>query len=183
MVNTYKTIFVKRLLDKTRLAGAEMGAEHNSLFTAAINSRGNNRICFDWSGIEVATGSYLRRAYVPIFSLVQNEPIFTSGLNKVVAEDLELALEAESRAILIVESPTKGTPTLRTFGPLDTAYQQALTALRKKGESSAADLHDQADLKIGRTAWINRLTRLFEMGLISRTKAGKEFRYELISLI
>src|ERR1035437_10861936 len=170
MVNKHEVVSVKRLVKRSHLAGAALGREHQMLFTRAVNNKRAEILCFDWSGIEVATASYIRQAYIPVFAFAGASPVITAGLNQSIHDDLEFALEAEGRPILILQSPDKrGAPEF--LGPLDDAYMQALHALGRRAEASATalfeDFKNRSEYSIGKTAWINRLNRLFEMGLVS----------------
>jgi hypothetical protein len=185
MVNIPEIVSVARLVRRSHLAGAALGREHQMLFTRAVNNKHAAILCFDWSGIEVATASYLRQAYVPVFTFAGASPVITSGLNQSIQDDLEFALQAEGRPILVISPKDKrGAPEF--IGPLDEAYVQALLALERRGEATATSLFEEyknrSESSIGKTAWINRLNRLFEMGLVSRTKPGKEYRYARIQL-
>jgi hypothetical protein len=138
-------------------------------------------VCFDWSGIEIATGSYLKAAYLPIFRVPHCVPILTAGVSRDIREELELALETETRPIFLLERGRK--TDLSLIGHLDEAYKSTLEALAKKRYASASELHIGSlgrSPQIGKTAWINRLNRMFEMGLIHRNKVGKGYRYSIV---
>ena len=163
-----------------------MGLEHRSHFLRAADTSPGEALCFDWSEIELATASYLRFAYVPVFRFAAPTPVITTGINKAVEDDLQLALEVERWPILVVRG-TNLKRRLEPLGPLDDAYLQTLKALGQYKSVSSSALFAEVGHKlqagtIGKTAWINRLNRLFEMGLITRIKIGKEYQYELIQI-
>ena len=110
----------------------------------------------------------------------------TAGLNSETREELELALQSENRPLLFLSSSKSGkSGSLVLLGSIDDAYERTLVALKRKGIATAAELHQESlrELpQIGKTAWINRLNRLYEMGLISREKAGKGYRYSNVAV-
>ena len=58
-------------------------------------------------GAGAATASYLRQAYVPVFTFAGASPVITSGLNQSIQDDLEFALQAEGRPILVMSPKDK----------------------------------------------------------------------------
>jgi len=163
-----------------------MGRNHYALFAAEILGKREESACFDWSGIELATGSYLKAAYLPIFRSPHGIPIFTTGINRETRDEIELALQTETRPIFFLETKSKTKlPGLSFLGHLDDAYQRTLSALTRHDDASASELYSESigiSPQIGKTAWINRLTRMYEMGLIHRTKVGKGYRYSAIAV-
>jgi hypothetical protein len=161
-----------------------LGRSHYALFSSEVVGESEASVCFDWSEIEIATGSYLKAAYLPIFRVPHGVPILTSGVSREIREELELALETETRPIFLVEKVGGGRRTeLSLIGHLDEAYRRTLGALIERGHASASELHTESFGKspqIGKTAWINRLNRMYEMGLIRRNKLGKGYRYSIV---
>lgn len=189
MVNMAKalcSISVAQAVGKTRLVGSAMGRADHPLFVSALHRDQSGILCFDWSGVDLATGSYLKAAYLPLFRASNGLPILTSGLNSETHEELEFALQSETRPLLILDSKKRGkTLSVSFLGILDDAYERTLLALNRHESASAAELYKENFghvPQIGKTAWINRLNRLFEMGLITRTKAGKGYRYSNIAV-
>jgi hypothetical protein len=181
-----RLLSVAKLVKKTRLVGSAMGRNDYGLFASEMSGRHKEVLCFDWSQVELATGSYLKAAYLPIFRAPNGVPIFTSGLNGETRDELELALQTEARPIFLLEPKKKGKQeTLAFLGDLDDAYRRTLAALSQHERASASDLYFKSlgeVPQIGKTAWINRLNRLYEMGLIDRSKAGKGYQYSTIGV-
>lgn len=186
MVSELLTVSVSELVQKTRLVGSAMGRADNLTFASKLQQVEPGILCFDWSQIELATGSYFKAAYLPLFRAPHGVPIVTAGLNGETREELELALQSENRPLLFLAPNKSGkSRSLSLLGSMDDAYERTLVALKRNGVATATELHQESlrELpQIGKTAWINRLNRLYEMGLIVREKAGKGYRYSNIAV-
>jgi hypothetical protein len=186
MAKEVRIVSVAQVVGKTRLVGSAMGRADHPLFVSELHRYESGILCFNWSGVDLATGSYLKAAYLPVFQSTNGLPILTSGLNSETHEELEFALQSETRPLLILDSKKRGKAFSVSFlGILDEAYERTLLALNRHESASAAELYQESfgqSPQIGKTAWINRLNRLFEMGLITRTKAGKGYRYSNIAV-
>jgi len=145
-------------------------------------------LLWDWSDIRIATASYFAGTCIPLFKRTLSGELdkffVLSGINENSAEELKLVLDAEGLVMLVADR-VKGTQieSVRLFGHLDQSYLETFKeALRKRTVSAAALYRSSASnkhSKIGKTAWINRLSNLSRFRLLRRTKVGREFVYEV----
>jgi len=156
-----------------------MGETDRPLFQEATLSKANISIIrFDWSGITLATGSYLRAAYSPLFQKRGPAVILSSDMATSVAEDFEIVLENQGLfALLAKPDPRRRHYEISVLGNLDPVYLETLAIIRDRPNVTAGELFSEDTTNIGKTAWMNRLSRLYEMGLLCKEKTGKEFRY------
>jgi predicted transcriptional regulator len=160
-----------------------MGQNDQPLFDRVLRSGlGYTLIRFDWSGITVATGSYLKAAYLPIFQKRSAPLLISSDLADTVAEDLLIVLENQGLQMLVAKRVKRKQYDISVTGELDAAYRETLDVVRAKRSVTAGALFDEDKKNIGKTAWMNRLSRLYEMGLLTREKIGKEYRYSFPSI-
>jgi|ERR1700722_8541440 len=175
----FERIVVRDLTGRSELVGASMGESDRPLFEAAAQQKGvSSAIRFDWSGVRVATGSYLKAAYIPILSKHRPALILTSDLEGAVIEDMQIVLESTGSTILVARRiPRTKKYEISVLGILDSAYEDTLAAAKKRPYVTASELFAERKSKVGKTGWMNRLSRLYEMGLLSKEKVGKEYRY------
>jgi hypothetical protein len=174
-----KHIAVRSLTGRSELVGASMGESDRPLFEAAARTGVEGSVvCFDWSGIIPATGSYLKAAYIPIFKKRLPAVILSSELEETVIDDLQIVLENQGLPILVARRlPRRRQYEISVLGVLDSAYRDTLAIVKERPQVTAGELFVEDKNNIGKTAWMNRLSRLYEMGLLSRVKTGKEYRY------
>jgi hypothetical protein len=164
------------------LSGRELGKAHLPKFIAsALNVPEDETVLWDWSGIDNATASYIAAAFVPLLRMVSAGKLkryfVFYRLNPHCLEELAYVLEAEKLSVLVTKD--KKAMNLEIVGYLDPVHRQTLDTVFRRGSISAKDLQDKfGTTPIKRTAWIKRLTTLYEMGLLKRRKDGREYIYE-----
>jgi hypothetical protein len=180
----FQHIVVHNLTGRNELVGASMGDSDRPLFEAAAQTgAAGSVIRFDWSGIMPATGSYLKAAYIPIFQRRRPALLLSSDMDETVAEDMQIVLENMGLSILVARRiPRRKQYDISVLGALDSTYWDTLAVIKERPYVTAGGLFAEEKSNIGKTAWMNRLSRLYEMGLLSKEKAGKEYRYSFPKL-
>jgi len=176
-MSRYMQIVARELVGRTQLAGASMGEADLPVFKHALaQATSDGVILISWAGVISATASYLRSGFVPSILQAKNVVVCVD-LPSLVREDLEIALEAAKVAVLCAEKQ-KSEKSLRlsVIGELDSSYRETLSLVQAHGPVTATEL-SSSDTGIGKTAWMTRLGRLYDMKLILRSKTGKEYKY------
>ncbi|HEY6644517.1 hypothetical protein [Povalibacter sp.] len=140
-------------------------------------------VCFlDFSGIDIATTSFLRESIVAYRTYVRREypnvyPI-AANLSSRARDDLELILELRSDAYVVCVLSPDGEPSdVELLGQLDGKQLIALDAVLEAGEADAPTLAERNDEGVGATAWNNRLVALADKGILIATNAGRTKLY------
>ncbi len=132
----------------------------------------------DFSGIEVATGSFLRESVMAFRdyarSTLPNLYPVVANPSEAVTEELDFLLRHRKDALWSCRLNAKGEVTEGTIlGELDTGHRIAFDLVASLRTASAPDLAAQGDASIGPTAWNNRLAFLASRGLLMERRAGK----------
>lgn len=136
----------------------------------------------DFSGIEVATASFLRETILALRNTVRLQrsrfyPIIANA-NEVVADELTVLLASRGDVLMLCSLDEKGRPhDARLLGDLDPKQRITFELVQERKETNAAELHQQSDDKIEQTAWNNRLAALAGLGLIVELSQGRSKRY------
>lgn len=165
---------------QTVLAGTTAGRKLLSALVAATSSVAEPTAAFlDFAGVEVATASFLRESVIGFRdyarrSLPEVYPV-VANLSHAVAEELEFFVRARGDVLLNCTLGAQGEVTEpRLIGELDPAQRATLDAVREGGAVSAPQLAQRyAGVRIGSTAWNNRLSSLAEKGLLIERRNGK----------
>jgi hypothetical protein len=184
-----RVVNVRSVTKKDTFVGRGDAKEDFALFEKLISGGPpGETIVWDWSGVKIATASYLAGTCIPLFKRTLSGELdkffVLSGLNENCAEELKLVLNAESLVMLVADR-LKGAhlESARPLGKLDQSYLETFTAALRKRTVSATGLYKNSESgshsKIGKTAWINRLSNLNRFRLLRRTKVGREFVYEV----
>ena len=133
----------------------------------------------DFSGIEVATASFLRESVIAFRdyarkSLPNIYPV-VANLNPVVAEELDFYVRSRGDALWCCDLDAQGkVVAARLIGDLDPVQRATFNAVLETGTVSAPELALRfADAGIGPTAWNNRLSALASKGLLVERRLGK----------
>lgn len=173
-----------RLLDlmdgHTVLSGALSGRRLLSMLVANTPSMETPTPVFlDFSGIEVATASFLRESVIGFrdyarLSLPNVYPA-VANLAAAVAEELDFFVRARGDVLWSGELDSNGqVVTARLIGDLDPAQRITFEAVKEIGAITAPELATRfADAHIGPTAWNNRLSALASKGLVIERRRGK----------
>jgi len=185
MVNIFlQTIDVSACVGTESLLGSTLGEAHlPQLMAAVFRAKPGEVVFFDFTAVQVMTASYVAAAVLPILRMVTagslGRFLVFGNFQQMPLEELALVLGHEKLPILV------GAPgsDLTVLGPLDQAYRETFQEVMRRGSVTARDLLEGSlSPSIGLTGWIKRLTTLHALGLIQRTKLGREFEYEPVVL-
>ncbi len=132
----------------------------------------------DFSGIEVATGSFLRESVMAFRDYARSTlpylyPVVANP-SEAVTEELVFLLKHRKDVLWSCRLSADGDVTEGTvLGELDTGHRIAFDLVSRLRTASAPDLAAQGDASIGPTAWNNRLAFLASRGLLMERRAGK----------
>ncbi len=136
-------------------------------------------VFLDFSGIQVATASFLREAVIGFRDYarqsLRNVYPAVANLPPPVAEELDFFVRARGDALWSCELDAEDTVvSARLIGELDPAQRSTFDAALELGTITAPELAARfADQRIGPTAWNNRLSALATKGLLVERKQGK----------
>lgn len=180
---------VRLITKKDTLLGRSAAKRDFPLLEKAVSAGPpGETIVWDWSEVRIATASYFAGTCVALFKRTLSGELdkyfVLSGLNDNSADELKLVLEAEQLVMLVADHPqSKNIESARPVGNLDQTYLQTFAEAVEKRKVSASSLFRHATKetqpKIGKTAWINRLSNLSRFRLLKRTKVGRQFEYEV----
>jgi hypothetical protein len=174
----------------SRLTGAIIGQSHADQVRELINRATPSTpqiVNLDFSGIESASSSYLKRLLSPFFpppndaSMPKMEafPVATRVEHSDLREELEDYLAGKGLAL--VEADTlAGKPKFRhLLGRLDGAAMETFNELRKLKTTTAVQLYERhRDETTNQTAWNNRLAHLVAKRVAHRIRDGRFWIYE-----
>ena len=139
-------------------------------------------VFIDFTGIDVATASYLRESVIAFRDIVRMQqpgyyPVVANA-NETIKDELEVLLEIKGGALLACQLNTKGDAhDAALLGRLEGKQQIAFDLVCAQGESDAAALQMGSGEEVGQTAWNNRLSALSGQGLLVETVSGRTKRY------
>jgi hypothetical protein len=173
---------IKVLVDGDRiLTGAQPGRQLFSQLVA--NAPGSNEPepgFLDFSGIEVATSSFLRESVIAFRdyarSTLPNLYPVVANAAEAVAEELTFFLRHRSDALWACDLNEDGVPrNARLLGELDDVQRATFDLVLELGAASAPSLAAASGVGsgVGPTAWNNRLTNLAARGLLIERRGGK----------
>ena len=178
-------VSINDLAKTANLAGATLGAQHLHKVAAKI-SCDDEIVILDFTGVESATGSYLKALVFgfledPAAKLKGAFPVVTR-MNSLVREEL-VYLTSLTTYRIVEGLKFHGDEVVhaRLHGELDPALKTTLDVLLRRGAASATELHAKGGESIAITAWNNRLADLYAKRLVMRRRAGKQWLYEPIS--
>ena len=173
-----------------RLTGSIIGEAHASHIRGAVHSAGLNDgdlVVLDFSGIESASASYLKRLLAPFFSMAEvadrpscnASPVIIGSDAVDLHEDLENYLEGKGWAIIVARDVDGEMRFDRLIGRLDRAATETLQELQSVKEATAQSLYERhPDRTTNQTAWNNRLAQLVELRVARRRREGRVWIYE-----
>lgn len=173
-----------RLLDLMNgqgiLSGAIPGRRLLSALIAATPSAATPTLALlDFSGVEVATASFLRESVIGFRDYARQAlpniyPV-VANLPAAVAEELDFFVRTRGDVLLTCDlDPKNNVVAARLIGDLDPVQRATFDAVREVGAISAPELAARfTDQHIGATAWNNRLSMLANKGLLIERRQGK----------
>jgi hypothetical protein len=167
----------------TVLAGKAEGRRLLSQLLVAIAEPREPTVAFlDFTGIEVATGSFLREgplAYRDAMRAANSNlyPIF-SNCSTAIIDDLRMLLDDKGDATLVCDLSDSNEPTnTNLVGKLDEKQYVTYCLVRKHVEVDAVFLKGLGTDTVGTTAWNNRLAGLAAKALVVETTHGRSKRF------
>lgn len=141
-------------------------------------------VLVDFRGVVVVTSSYLSEVLLPFRDHLrlrrQGGYIVVANLSDEVREEVEELLRRSGDALLTCTTDTAGhIADVQLCGKLEDKLQETLSLVSRKGETTAAELHDEsrgAD-PVGATAWNNRLASLVAKSLLVEISKGRTKKY------
>ncbi len=143
-------------------------------------------LLLDFTGIEVATASYLREAVFVLKSYLRTSgskfyPV-VSNANSTVCEELWVIAEARKEPILAVEtSPDGGVTNQVIIGVLDPKQATTFERVKELKRTSAGEMKEKfgsEEEAVAPTVWNNRLASLAAQGLILEYTQGRAKFYQ-----
>ncbi len=136
-------------------------------------------VFLDFTGVEVATSSFLRESIIGFrdyarLSLINIYPVVANPAPAVL-EELEFFLRSRSDVFWLCGlDADERVSAARLLGDLDPAQRTTFDAVRELGAVTAPELASRfPNQNIGPTAWNNRLSGLATKGLLVERKIGK----------
>jgi hypothetical protein len=178
------------LVDLTKssvLAGTDLGREVlGKLLTSAGSDTDLPELFFlDFTGIDVATASFLREAVLGFRNAVRGRrsnlyPVIANA-SVVVLDELKVLTETMGDVLLICSVSQAGSVSNgKLLGRLDPKQQITFDLVSRRGEADAAELMRDHQDAVGQTAWNNRLAALANLGLLFEFSQGRAKRYKAI---
>lgn len=167
------------------LAGSLPGQEaFLALLKDTVNPPGPAVVFLDFTGVLVATGSFLRESVVAYRNHVRDHvpmlyPVIANA-SQAVVDELAMLLQLRNDAFVacsLGSGDAASNP--RILGIVDGKQQDALREVLERGETDAPTLAKTTpDQKP--TVWNNRLTALVAKGLLMEVGNGKTKRYRAV---
>lgn len=142
-------------------------------------------VFLDFSGIDVATASYLRESVLAFRDIIRGRrslyyPVIANA-NESVREELVEMLRPRSGVLMACNLGGDGAVSgPAPLGELDPKQQQTFDLVRMHGETDAGALmrnYGESEGTTHATAWNNRLSSLAALGLIVELSQGRTKRY------
>jgi hypothetical protein len=144
-------------------------------------------LLLDFSGIAVATSSYLREAVVQTRDMLRGRrsnfyPI-VGNANEGVLEELTMLLQDNGDALLACTTDRKGRlNNIQPIGRLEGVQQRTFDLVQERGEIGAVEAQKSfPDETATVTAWNNRFASLAERGLVVEVSRGRLKLYRAVS--
>lgn len=167
------------------LAGSIPGQQvFLALLKDTVNPTAPSVVFLDFSGVAVATGSFLRESVVAYRSHVREHfsmlyPVVANASQPVI-DELTMLLQLRNDAfVACLLGPDDAVSNPRVLGVVDGKQEEALREVLERGETDAPTLAKLTpDQKP--TVWNNRLTALVAKGLLMEVGNGKTRRYRAV---
>jgi hypothetical protein len=172
-----------------RLHGAAIGEGHAQQVRKRVATHpvSDDSVILDFTGVEGASASYLKRLIHPFFTgpgdpeALPREiaPILINVESTDLKEELDDYLTGKGR-VLILANQSRNPPKFRQLlGHLDGAAAETFRELQEMKKSTAAELYERhRDETTNQTAWNNRLVQLVEMRIARRSRVGRFWVYQ-----
>ena len=140
----------------------------------------------DFSGIEVATASFLRESVLAYRDLLRsrrsNAYLVVANADQSVIDELAELVRSRGGVLMTCSLAADGTISKqKLLGSLDVKQQLTFDLVTRKGETDAGELSREFSAEaVQPTAWNNRLASLVSLGLIMEISQGRSKRYRPI---
>jgi hypothetical protein len=139
---------------------------------------------WDLKGVTVASASFVRECFVALQATLraQRSALFPviANANPDVRDDLRVMFKDIGRAIVICRLDARGHASeISLLGHLESYAELTFALVVDRGETDARELADAqaGNVKIGVTAWNNRLAGLAAIGALIEIPQGRAKRY------
>ena len=165
---------------RATLAGTAMGRQMLAQLIAATKPVPAPAVALlDFSGVDIATGSFLREAVIGFRDFSRNAigtlyPVVANA-NSAIEEELSVYLKDRNDAIWACSLSKDGIPqNAHILGELDLTQTNTLRLVSEHTPISAPEAAKlRPEEGIGTTAWNNRLASLAAKGVLMEFKQGK----------
>jgi hypothetical protein len=141
-------------------------------------------IALDFHGVDLATSSFLSEAILTLRDLLRTRRppgyVVVVNLSEKVREELDELLNRSGDALLVgVLTGANKISGAEIAGKLDQKLEETFNLVRRKGETTAIELHSESGETdgIGPTAWNNRLAALASKSLLVEIPQGRTKKY------
>lgn len=141
-------------------------------------------VLLDFAGVDLATSSFLSEVVLPLRDhlRLRGQPgyVVAANLKDEVCEEIEEMLRRSGDALLTCTTTAAGQiGDVQLCGTLDDKLHETLSLVSRKGETTAARLHEEyrAADPVGATAWNNRLASLAAKRLVVEILRGRTKKY------
>lgn len=167
------------------LSGSSNGKLVLSRLLAQLTDEPNEPqpIFLDFSGVDVATASFLRESCIALRKVIRGRnsfyyPVFANVNDSIRDELIELA---RGEAFLTCHVSKTGKVSRGVIiGELEAKQRLTFDLVRRHGETDAGELmrrYGKEEQTRHTTAWNNRLASLVALGLIAEVRVGRLKRY------
>lgn len=178
-------VSLKGLANNTVLSGAVNGKRLLGQLLASVDEPTEPTPLFlDFTGIEVATASFLRESVVRFRDLmrVKRSTLYpvVANADESIVDELSVLMGANGDAMMCCCLDDQGHVTSATLiGSLDPKQRLTFELINRLGETDAGTLmrEHSKDEVIKQTAWNNRLAMLASLGLVIELPQGRAKRY------
>ena len=181
---------VRDVADNGILAGALTGRRVLGRLLERVDEEPESPVplYLDFSGIEMATASFLRECILEFRNIVRRRwrnfyPVVANA-NDSVTEELSVLL-TQRDVLMLCLLDEKGKPSSpRVLGYLEPKQRVTFELVRELGEADAGELMRRSKDRdeVGQTAWNNRLASLSKLGLLMEMSRGRAKRYRPLPL-
>ncbi|MEV5032627.1 hypothetical protein MRBLMC3_001830 [Sphingobium sp. LMC3-1-1.1] len=178
---------VAKLAGEKILSGAPSGRQFYAKLVEMFPAEPSNPepLFLDFSGIDIATASFLREAVIAFRTFVRSRksnyyPAVANAVSDIV-DDLVEVVQPRGDVVMVCTLGVDGEIIrCRHVGTLDPMQQLTFDLVNRYGETTATRLMEvqKGDIKV--TAWNNRLSSLSSLGLISEQSQGRTKTYKPI---
>lgn len=172
-----------------RLHGATIGEAHAQQVCDQIANQqdAGDPIILDFTGVEGASASYLKRLIHPFFATSDDPqylhreiaPILINVESADLKEELEDYLAGKGRVLILADQNPNPPRFRQLLGHLDGAAADTFRELQEMKKSTAAELYERhREETTNQTAWNNRLAQLVDMRIARRNRVGRFWVYE-----